>query len=84
MIRRFENASATAVLIADSSAEEGRNFQFADLLVHVGVQSDANRMEQRIGRCDRWQMHDSPIDRRSLTVTDSTMSETFASVWTLS
>lgn len=82
VIRRFESASHTSVLIADSSAEEGRNFQFADLLVHVGVQSDANRMEQRIGRCDRWQMNEIPIERRSLTVTESSMSETFASVWT--
>jgi ATP-dependent helicase HepA len=82
VIRKFESACDTAVLIADSSAEEGRNFQFADLLVHVGVQSDANRMEQRIGRCDRWQMNDVPTERRSLTVTESNMSETFASVWT--
>lgn len=81
VIQRFEKASDTAVLIADSSAEEGRNFQFADLLVHVGVSSDANRMEQRIGRCDRWQMNDVPIERRSLTVTESTVSETFASAW---
>jgi ATP-dependent helicase HepA len=82
VVRKFESARDTAVLIADSSAEEGRNFQFADLLVHVGVQSDANRMEQRIGRCDRWQMIDAAGERRSLTVTESSASETFASTWT--
>lgn len=82
VIRQFESERGTTVLIADSSAEEGRNFQFADLLVHVGVQSDANRMEQRIGRCDRWQMTDAAGERRSLTVTESSSSETFSSVWT--
>ncbi|MDQ0679673.1 ATP-dependent helicase HepA [Arthrobacter pascens] len=82
VIRRFETARDTAVLIADSSAEEGRNFQFANLLVHVGVPSDANRMEQRIGRCDRWQMHDVQGEWRSLTVTESSTFETFDSAWT--
>jgi ATP-dependent helicase HepA len=82
VIRKFESANDTAVLIADSSAEEGRNFQFADLLVHVGVQSDANRMEQRIGRCDRWQINDTHAEHRSLIVTDSSASGTFAGAWT--
>jgi len=82
VIRKFESARDAAVLIADFSAEEGRNFQFAELLVHVGVQSDANRMEQRIGRCDRWRMSDGSGDWRSLIVTESSQSETFASAWT--
>ncbi|MET3142803.1 UNVERIFIED_ORG: ATP-dependent helicase HepA [Arthrobacter sp. UYEF2] len=82
VIRQFETTGDTAVLIADSSAEEGRNFQFANLLVHVGVPSDANRMEQRIGRCDRWQMNDAQGKWRSLTVTASTPFETFDSAWT--
>jgi ATP-dependent helicase HepA len=81
VIRKLESARDTAVLIADSSAEEGRNFQFVDLLVHVGVSSDANRMEQRIGRCDRWHMNAAPGEWRSLTVTESSASETFASAW---
>jgi ATP-dependent helicase HepA len=82
VIRKFEDANGTAVLIADSSAEEGRNFQFAELLVHVGVRSDANRMEQRIGRCDRWQMNDTRADQRSLTVTESSALHTYANAWT--
>jgi ATP-dependent helicase HepA len=81
VIRRFESARDTAILVADCSAEEGRNFQFADLLVHVGVRSDANSMEQRIGRCDRWQMSDLSGRWRSLLVTDNCASETFASAW---
>lgn len=53
-LRRFEQIRTAAVLVADSSAEEGRNLQFANLLVHVGLPAEANRLEQRIGRCDRW------------------------------
>lgn len=82
VVRKFESARDTSVLIADSSAEEGRNFQFANLLVHVGVQSDANRMEQRIGRCDRWQVNDHPREWRSLTINETSRSETFLSAWT--
>ena len=80
-VRGFEEARGTALLVADSSAEEGRNFQFADLLVHVGVPASANRLEQRIGRCDRWQLQDSTSKWRSLQVVDSGPEETFAGTW---
>lgn len=53
-VRSFEGSRSAAVLVADSSAEEGRNLQFADVLVHLGLPAAANRLEQRIGRCDRW------------------------------
>ena len=53
-VRSFEAIRKAAVLVADSSAEEGRNLQFADVLVHLGLPGSANRLEQRIGRCDRW------------------------------
>lgn len=53
-VRSFEAIRTAAVLVADSSAEEGRNLQFANVLVHLGLPGSANRLEQRIGRCDRW------------------------------
>lgn len=53
-VRSFEAIRTAAVLVVDSSAEEGRNLQFADVLVHFGLPGSANRLEQRIGRCDRW------------------------------
>lgn len=82
VVQQFETSEEGAVLIADSSAEEGRNFQFADLLVHVGVPSDANRMEQRIGRCDRWKMDNKTSVWRSIRVTDDDKFATFTSAWT--
>lgn len=80
-VRGFEEARGTALLVADSSAEEGRNFQFADLLVHVGVPASASRLEQRIGRCDRWQLQDSPSKWRSLQVVEPGFEETFTGKW---
>jgi ATP-dependent helicase HepA len=53
-VRSFEAIRTASVLVADASAEEGRNLQFADVLVHLGLPGSANRLEQRIGRCDRW------------------------------
>lgn len=47
------------LLVCDRSAEDGRNLQFAGALVHVGLPADANRLEQRIGRLDRWSLQDS-------------------------
>lgn len=51
---RFENDGFCTFLVCDSSAEEGRNLQFADFLLHVDVPLNPNRLEQRIGRMDRY------------------------------
>ena len=54
-VAAFEDRNdPVCVLVCDVSAEEGRNLQFADVLVHIGVPADPNRLEQRIGRLDRW------------------------------
>jgi ATP-dependent helicase HepA len=42
------------VLVCDRSAEEGRNLQFADQAVHCDLPLSPNRIEQRIGRLDRY------------------------------
>lgn len=46
--------SPCSVLFIDSGAEEGINLQSADLLVHLDLPWSTNRIEQRIGRCDRF------------------------------
>ena len=43
------------VLVADDSAEEGLNLQGADAVVHCRLPWSPNRLEQRIGRVDRYQ-----------------------------
>ncbi|WP_157202554.1 protein DpdE [Calidithermus chliarophilus] len=53
-LRRFRDDPACRVLVADHSAEEGKNLQFADRAVLFDLPLDPNRLEQRIGRLDRY------------------------------
>ena len=49
-----EKADGFWILVCDRSAEEGRNLQFADQAVHFDMPMSPNRLEQRIGRLDRY------------------------------
>lgn len=52
---RFRNPDDPCrVLVCDRSAEEGRNLQFADAAMHFDLPLWPNRLEQRIGRLDRY------------------------------
>lgn len=51
--RRFRMDPETWVLVSDETGGEGRNFQFADRLVHYDLPWLADLVEQRIGRLDR-------------------------------
>lgn len=42
------------ILVIDRTGEEGRNLQFSDVVLHVDVPLSVNRLEQRIGRVDRF------------------------------
>jgi len=42
------------LLIADDSADDGLNLQIADAVVHVRLPWSPNRLEQRLGRVDRY------------------------------
>jgi ATP-dependent helicase HepA len=42
------------VLVADDSAEDGLNLQLADAVVHCRLPQSPNRLEQRLGRVDRY------------------------------
>ncbi|WP_312245538.1 protein DpdE [Micromonospora sp. D75] len=50
----FLSASGGQVLVGDQSLEEGRNLQDAHVLVNLDLPLDPNRLEQRIGRLDRY------------------------------
>jgi ATP-dependent helicase HepA len=53
-IAAFRNSDRCRILVCDRSAEEGRNFQFAQKLVHYDLPWSPNRLEQRLGRMDRF------------------------------
>lgn len=52
-VARFRRDPHCCVLVSDESGGEGRNFQFADELVHFDLPWSVSAIEQRIGRLDR-------------------------------
>lgn len=50
----FLAAGSGVVLVADCSMEEGRNLQEAEVLVNLDLPLDVSRLDQRIGRLDRY------------------------------
>ena len=52
--REFEEAPDGSVLIFGPVGEEGQNLQAADVVVHADLPWDPNRLEQRLGRFDRF------------------------------
>ncbi len=59
--RPFEEADQSAVLVLGPEGEEGLNLHFADAIVHADLPASVARLEQRIGRLDRFGRHKGPI-----------------------
>lgn len=53
-LRAFRNEPDAWLLIADQSGEEGLNLENADAILHVDLPLSVTRIEQRIGRADRF------------------------------
>jgi superfamily II DNA or RNA helicase len=52
-VRRFQTGAGPQVLVSTEAGGEGRNFQFAHILVNYDLPWNPMRVEQRIGRVDR-------------------------------
>ncbi len=50
---RFQTNPDCRIMLSDESGGEGRNFQNADVLIHIDLPWNVNTLEQRIGRLDR-------------------------------
>ncbi len=61
-VRVFLESYDGCVLIADASMEEGRNLQGAEVLVNLDLPLDVNRLDQRIGRLDRYAVRPTPAE----------------------
>jgi len=59
-VDKFLYETGLSVMIADSSAAEGRNFQMVDELVNLDLPLSPNELEQRIGRVDRFNLRARP------------------------
>lgn len=53
-VEHFVHEDGCRILIMDQSGDEGRNLQSASETVHFSVPLSANRLEQRLGRTDRF------------------------------
>ncbi|MEP9403669.1 protein DpdE [Sphingomonas sp. VNH70] len=67
---QFALAQKAAILTVDRSAEEGLNLSFADAIVHLDLPLSASRVEQRIGRLDRYGRTQGIIRHRILLPSD--------------
>ena len=61
----FEHSQERCILVLDRSAEEGANLQFIEEVLHLDVPTVSSRLEQRMGRFDRWS--ELPTKVRSVT-----------------
>ena len=52
-VTAFQEVDHQAILLCDELGGEGRNFQMADLIVHLDLPWSPAKLEQRIGRVDR-------------------------------
>ncbi len=69
-IRRFRDDPAVWALVTDTAGEEGLNLNFADAILHLDLPFSVSRMEQRIGRLDRFGRSKSQVRQRILLPND--------------
>jgi ATP-dependent helicase HepA len=70
VVSLFAQAPDAAILTVNRSAEEGLNLSFADAIVHLDLPLSAARIEQRIGRLDRYGRRHGIIRHRILLPSD--------------
>ena len=54
VVEDFLFSDAGALLVGDASLEEGTNLQGSDALINIDLSLSPNRIEQRVGRLDRY------------------------------
>lgn len=69
-VAEFSKPAVPAVLICDRNGEEGLNLAFADAIVHLDLPLSAARLEQRIGRLDRFGRRQGMIRHRIMLPVD--------------
>jgi ATP-dependent helicase HepA len=84
----FRDSEERCVLVLDRSAEEGTNLQFIEEVLHLDMPTVSSRIEQRLGRFDRWSelpdkvrsaafREDNPIGHQHLDAWTMTLNDVF-------
>jgi ATP-dependent helicase HepA len=76
---RFRLEAALQVMVLDRQGEEGLNLHFADAIIHADLPFSVSRLDQRIGRLDRFGRTKGPI--RHVVITPSGEDDTPWSAW---
>lgn len=77
----FQNTDECKIIICDETGGEGRNFQNAEMIIHLDLPWTANALEQRIGRLDRLG-RDPETDVLSVVAyTEATVEEQLFKIW---
>lgn len=75
-VDRWHSDLSCRFLVCDASAEEGINLQAADIVFHLDLPWDVFRLEQRLGRVDRYSRHKSePVESRVFVYGEQTYAE---------
>jgi ATP-dependent helicase HepA len=69
-VKAFREALEASVLLCDTSGEEGLNLNFADAILHLDLPFSVSRLEQRIGRLDRFGRVKARLRQRILIPSD--------------
>lgn len=69
-LRDFKLDADTWLLVVDQSGEEGLNLEIADAILHVDLPLSVTRIEQRIGRADRFGRKSPRLRQRVLIPSD--------------
>jgi ATP-dependent helicase HepA len=71
LVEEFSQSTSFRVAVGDRDAEEGLNLQFVHGIFHLNLPFDAARLEQRIGRLDRFGRKLDRIEHRVLLLGDA-------------
>jgi ATP-dependent helicase HepA len=73
-VKEFSASSTISVAVCDRSSEEGVNLQFVHGILHMDLPFDAARVEQRVGRLDRFGRRIDRIEHRIFLPNDGDLS----------
>lgn len=73
-VKEFSASNAIKIAVCDRFAEEGINLQFVHGIIHMDLPFDAARVEQRVGRLDRFGRRIDRIEHRIFMPSDSDQS----------
>ncbi|MFF4625422.1 protein DpdE [Nonomuraea jabiensis] len=73
-VRRFVDMPSRGVIVMDRGGEEGINLQVVEEVLHLDLPVNVARLEQRLGRFDRWSQRGTSVNApvRSVTFREQT------------